>query len=257
MNTMHELSTSASPVQHPIRREPLYDVLVLDARTRQSLVAVRSLGKRGCRVAALETYDGVPAFSSRWCQQKIVSPADEGTGEELAYLEQVLDATGARVLITASDGTIELLRQHRERLEQRVHLALAKEPGLDIAVDKEKTLAIANQLGLNIPRGVLVRDTSEVAAALHEIGLPAVVKPTESWITDEQQGKRVACQLVTTHAEAFRAVEELTCAENAVLFQQFLTGRREALSFLYANGEIYARFAQWAKHTDPPLGGTS
>ncbi len=87
-------------------REPHYDVLVLDARARQSLVTVRSLGKRGCRVAALETYDGVPAFSSRWCQQKIVSSAVEGTDEYLTYLEQVLDTSGAHVLITASDGTI-------------------------------------------------------------------------------------------------------------------------------------------------------
>ncbi len=238
-------------------REPTYDVLVLDAWARQSLVTVRSLGKRGCRVAALETYDGVPTFSSRWCQQKNVCAADEGTSEYLAYLEQVLDTTRARVLISASDGTIELIRQHRERLEQRVHLALAKEPGLGIAIDKEKTLAIASQLGLKIPRGVIVRDVSEVAMAVHEIGLPAVVKPTESWITDKQQGKRVACQLVTTSDEASRAVEELTCSGGSVLFQQFLTGRREALSFFYANGEIYARFAQWAKHTYPPLGGTS
>jgi predicted ATP-grasp superfamily ATP-dependent carboligase len=259
MNKMDDVSVGASLIQDSpcATRQPLYDVLVLDARTRQSLVAVRSLGKRGCRVVALETYDGVPAFSSRWCQQKIVSPADEGTSEYLAYLEQVLDTTGARVLITASDGTIELLRQHRERLEQRVRLALAREPGLGIAVDKEKTLAIASQLGLKIPRGVIVRDASEVEVALREIGLPAVVKPTESWITDEQQGKRVACQLVTTPDEASRAVEELTCSGASVLFQQFLTGRREALSFFYANGEIYARFAQWAKHTDPPLGGTS
>jgi Predicted ATP-grasp enzyme len=239
------------------RHEPRYDVLVLDARARQSLVTVRSLGMRGYKVAALETFDGVPAFSSRWCQQKFVSPTDEGTEEYLTYLERVLDTCGAHVLITASDGTIELLRQYRERLERRVSIALAQEPGLDIAVDKEQTLAIARKLGLLIPRGMSVRDVSEVATAVQEIGLPAVVKPVESWIAGQQQGRRVACQLVTTLAEASRAVEELTYGGGSVLFQQFLTGRREALSFFYANGEIYARFAQWAKHTDPPLGGTS
>jgi len=29
------------------------------------------------------------------------------------------------------------------------------------------------------------------------------------------------------------------------------------VSFLYANGQMHARFAQWAKRTCPPLGGTS
>src|SRR5690349_6993252 len=85
-----------------------YDALVLDGRLRQSLVTIRSLGSRGKHVAALETVSNVPAFSSRWCQRGIVCPAAEGTEAYLAYLEQVLDSTGTRVLISSSDGTIAL-----------------------------------------------------------------------------------------------------------------------------------------------------
>ena len=235
---------------------PACDVLVLDGRARQSLVTVRSLGSRGLRIATLETCNGVPAFSSRWCAQKYICPANEGTEEYLAYLEQVLDATRARVLITASDGTIELIRRYRERLEQRVQIALAKEPGLGIAINKEQTLTIASRLGLGVPRGVTVRDGSEVGMALHEIGLPAVIKPVVSWLEGKQQSHRVACHLVTNSDEAYRAVEELTGSGGAVLFQQFLSGRRESLSYFYASGTIYARFAQLVKRTDPPLGGT-
>lgn len=232
------------------------DVLVLDARARQSLVTVRSLGSRGIRVATLETRDGVPAFSSRWCVQKFICPADEGTKEYLTCLEQVLDSTAAPALITASDGTIDLIRQHRERLERRVHIALAKEPALEKAINKEQTLEIASQLGLGVPAGVTIRNVSEVDIALREIGLPAVVKPLESWLSGEQQSLRVVCKLVTTPEEAWRAVEELTGTGGAILFQQFLSGRRESLSFFYAHGKMYARFAQLVKRTDPPLGGT-
>jgi predicted ATP-grasp superfamily ATP-dependent carboligase len=64
-------------------------------------------------------------------------------------------------------------------------------------------------------------------------------------------------KLVTTPEEARLAVEKLTQNAGVVLFQQFLTGRREAVSFIYAHGEIYARFAQWAMRTHPQLGGTS
>src|SRR6266487_3785606 len=170
-------STFLNHNSQSVTHNPIYDVLVLNANTRQSLVAVRSLGSRGFRVAALETRDCVPAFSSRWCQQKIVCPADEGTEEYFIYLEQVLDATRAKVLITSSDGTVELIRQHRERLERQVHIALAKEPGLGIAINKEQTLEVARQLGLGVPRGITVKDVSDVGMALHEMGLPAVVKP--------------------------------------------------------------------------------
>jgi len=239
--------------------EIVYDAFVLNARLRQSLVTVRSLGRRGLRVAALETLDGLPApaFSSRWCQRKAVCQAYEGTKEHLASLEQVLEATGARVLIVSSDGTIEMIRRYRERLEQRVRVALAQEPALAIAVSKERTLEIARRLGVGVPRAVTVGAVSEVGAALHEIGLPAVVKPVESWTGDEQQGVRVASRLVTTPEEARRAIAELTRYGGKTLFQQFISGRRESLSFLYAHGQMYARFAQWVKRTDPPLGGTS
>ncbi len=235
---------STQPLVHKSR----YDALVLDAMQRQSLVTVRSLGHRGLSVAALETSSLVPTFSSRWCQQGFCAPSYEQNVEPyLTYLEQLLDHTGASVLITSSDGTLALIRQYRERLEHRVRIALAKEPALAIAVNKERTLGIAKGLGLNIPRGVKVE----------KIGLPAVVKPVDSWVWGEQKGARLVSQLVTTPAEALHAVEELTRLGGTALFQQFLSGRREAISFLYAHGEIYARFAQWAKRTVPPLGGQS
>lgn len=233
------------------------DVLVLDAGLRQSLVTIRSLGRRGLRVAALEVIHKVPAFSSRWCQQRIICPAEEGTEQYLEFLKQVLTATGARVLITSSDGTVALIRQHREQIEQQVHIALAREPALGIAVNKDQTLEIARRLGLAIPRGMSISRVSEVEAALREIGLPAVIKPAESWMESEDERSRFLAQLVTTPTEARRAVEELTVLGGSVLYQQFLTGRREGVNLLYANGQVYGRFAQWAKRTDPPLGGSS
>ena len=232
------------------------DALVLDARLRQSLVSVRSLGSRNLRVAAAETFEGSPAFSSRWCQQKAVLSAEEGTQSYYTHLQRLIAATSAKVLISSSDGTIELLRRHRQELEQTTHIALAKEAALSIAVNKQQTLEIASKLGLLIPRGIQVASSDEVAAAVREIGFPLVVKPVESWTGNEQAGARFIPLLVTTQKEAQDAVEAMTSFGGTVLFQQYLEGRRESLSFLYAHGHTYARFAQWPKRTNPPLGGT-
>ena len=240
--------------RYAVRKEK-YEALVLDARLRQSLLTVRSLGRRGLRVAALGTFAGAPTFSSRWCQQAFVCSADEGANAYLTYLEQLLECTDAHVLITSSDATVALIREHRERLERLVRIALAKDPALGIAINKEQTLEVARRLGLAIPCSITVESVSEVEVALREVGLPAVIKPVESWI--RQRGIRVESQLVTTPDEARLAVEELTNLGMVALFQQFLSGRREAVSFLYTDGQIYARFAQWAKRTVPPLGGQS
>jgi predicted ATP-grasp superfamily ATP-dependent carboligase len=234
-----------------------YDALVLNAQLRQSLVTVRSLGRRGLRVAAVETSNHVPAFASRWCQRGFVFPAEDGTDAYLTHLTELLERTGARVLIPSHDGTIALLRRHRLQLEQRVRLALADERTLNIAVNKERTLALAQRLGLRVPRSLVVRTSSEIPVALAEVGLPAVVKPSESWVWQETQGAWLGPLLVTTPTEAGHAIAEVIRAGGVALFQQLLSGRREAVSFLYAKGRVHARFAQWAKRTLPPLGGAS
>jgi predicted ATP-grasp superfamily ATP-dependent carboligase len=53
------------------------------------------------------------------------------------------------------------------------------------------------------------------------------------------------------------AVEELTRLGGTVLLQRFIPGEREAVSLFYVDGQVHARFAQWAKRMQPPLGGTS
>ena len=234
-----------------------FDALVLNASLRQSLVAVRSLGQRGLQVAAAGARRDTPTLSSRWCRESFVFPPEEALDEYLATLEAWLERAHARVLIASSDATIALLRAHRERLERRVRLALADEPALAIAVDKEQTLEVARCLGFRVPREVVVREVGEVPEALREIGLPAVVKPCESWLWNGREGLRLTAELVRTPGEACHAAAAVTRFGSAALFQEFLTGRREAVSFLYADGEVYARFAQWARRTHPPLGGIS
>lgn len=243
----------------------IYDAVVLDAKLRQSLTTVRSLGRRGKKVAALETSNAlekskhVPTFTSRWCQDYSIVPKYEKQAEPfLDSLMQFLDNTGARILISSSDEGIDILRSHRTAIEQRgTRLALAKEHSLEIAIRKDLTLKVAEQFGLSIPRGVAITGVGEVSQALREIGLPAVVKPNESWLWGKQFGVRLTCKLVTTPEEAYLAVQQLTQYGGTVLFQQFLSGRQESISFLYCSGEMYARFAQWTRRTHPPLGGVS
>ncbi len=154
-STTLEVAESSSQQKYqtlPAVQNSTCDALIMDARLRQSLVTVRSLGSRGLRVAALEidsnaeSLSRVATFSSRWCKQHFVAPTyEQSTQPYLAYLEQVLDQTQAKLLITSSDGTLAVIRQHREQLERRVRIALAKEPALAIAVNKEQTLEIAEK----------------------------------------------------------------------------------------------------------------
>ncbi|HKT37088.1 MAG TPA: ATP-grasp domain-containing protein, partial [Ktedonobacterales bacterium] len=221
-----------------------------------------SLGRRGLRVAAADTIATAPAFSSRWCADRFVAPhqgddPDADPDASVAFVEKLLETHRVRVVIPAADGTIEALRRARARLRPHVGLALANEAALELAVNKEKTFAVARELGLHVPRSVILHGVDELPAALNDIGLPAVVKPVQSWAESSQGNQRVVSELVVSKEEAAVAVERLTEVGATVAFQQLLLGRRESVSFMYAHDTIYARFATWALRMEPPLGGTS
>jgi predicted ATP-grasp superfamily ATP-dependent carboligase len=175
----------------------------------------------------------------------------------LSCLERILERAQVDVVVASADATVALVREHRGRIERHAPVALARGPALDVAVNKERTLAVATGLGVDVPRAVAVGAPGDAPAAVRAIGLPAVVKPVKSWVRGNGWGFRLTSQLVTTPDEACRAVEALTRYGSTALFQQFLPGRCEAVSLLYARGTMYARFAQWAKRMEPPLGGTS
>jgi cation diffusion facilitator CzcD-associated flavoprotein CzcO/predicted ATP-grasp superfamily ATP-dependent carboligase len=234
------------------------DTLIADAAQRQSLVAVRELGKAGLRVGALDSDPHAPGLASRWCAATAVVP--DFVADQDAYVDAVLgvcEERRPRSLLVGHDGSIEALRRRRAEVERVVGLAMAPEDALAVAVDKTLTLAFAETVGLRAPRGAFVTDPAEAEAALGEVGLPAVIKPTRSWAQDAGIGQRLLAVVVRTRAEALSAIGDVLKEGIEVVVQEWLPGDREALSFFYAHGKSWARFAQRADRTFPPLGGGS
>jgi len=234
--------------------------LVLDADLRQSLVTVRSLGRAGVRVHAAETHAGAPTFASRWCASSTVLP-DVAMDPELfvAGVCELCESIGRPVLMTSHDGSIEALRAHRARVEEVATLALAPERALALAIDKRRTLAAAEGIGLAIPPGTGVSDREETLAAVGQIGLPVVVKPAISWAGAGAgpAAWRAAPTLARTREEALEQTAVLLEGGVGALLQRWLPGAREAVSVLYAEETIWARFAQRAERMYPVLGGSS
>ena len=67
---------------------------------------------------------------------------------------------------------------------------MASEAALDIAVSKPRALALATELGIAVPKSVVVTRSSDVRAAINEVGCPAVIKPVQSWGESNGVGSR-------------------------------------------------------------------
>jgi predicted ATP-grasp superfamily ATP-dependent carboligase len=236
------------------------EVLVLDAHFRQALAAMRSLARAGVQVGAVACHSEAwaPAFKSRWCSFAAVVPdfADDAGGYVDA-LGALLDEYPARMILPSHDGSIEAIRPRRAELERRTFLPLASEAALTIAVSKPRTLALAKELNIAVPRGVLVSDGGDVRAAINEVGCPAVIKPVSSWGQRDGLGKQCGCAVALTVDEAKESVDAISAAGLKSLVQQWLPGRRDAVSIFFAAGKVWARFAQKSYREFPPLGGSS
>ncbi len=112
-------------------------------------------------------------------------------------------------------------------------------------MDKARTLAAASALGMRVPRGVLITEAGEAEGALEEVGLPAVVKPARSWVQEQDgPGERLISVLATTRTEALAAIDSMLGERLQAVVQEWLPGDREAVSLIYAQGRVWARFAQ-------------
>jgi predicted ATP-grasp superfamily ATP-dependent carboligase len=240
-----------------------YDILILDASMKQSLASVRSLGRAGLRVAAGEStaqFDpsvSLPTFKSRYCQRSLVLP--DLIGDPRAFTDAVIEFVrdhSPRVVLPTGDVTIGVLRQCREQLaELGCVLALASESALDIANDKDRTLALAEQLGIPQPKSLRISAIDDLESAVNEFGFPYVLKPTISWA--EGMEERLVPVDVVDQEEASEVSERFLKAGAGVLAQQWVPGRREGVTLFIAGDEVMVACGHVAHRTTPPLGGAS
>jgi predicted ATP-grasp superfamily ATP-dependent carboligase len=240
-----------------------YDILVLDAGSRQSLASVRSLGRAGLRVALGESFDEcdpslpVLAFRSRYSARNVVLPSF--AADFAAFAAAVLDFVRehpTRVVLPGSDGAIAALTPLRDQLAALgCRLALPPDAALGVANDKDRTLAAARALGIEHPKTMRLDCISELPAMLAEFSFPFVLKPATSW------ARGVACRLQATEvvdeAEAVSVITAFLRAGVGALAQEWAGGRREGVTLFIAGGEVHASFAHLEHRTSPALGGAS
>ncbi len=240
-----------------------FDILVLDAASRQSLASARSLGRAGLRVALGECFAEcdpdlpVLAFRSRYSAHNAVFPSF--ASDALAFADAVVEFVRdhpTRVLLPGSDGSIAALTPRRAELAGLgCVLALAASDVLQVANDKDRTLDVANRLGLDHPKTMRVRTTADLEQVQAELGFPFVLKPSVSWAG--LSTNRLQATEVVDAAEAALVAERYRQAGAGILAQQWVPGSREGVTLFVVDGEIAGSFAHLEHRTTPALGGAS
>jgi predicted ATP-grasp superfamily ATP-dependent carboligase len=265
--SMPDLATAMTSQSRagPVNDRPAYDydVLVLDAASRQSLATVRSLGRAGLRVAVGECSDDIDparpvlAFRSRYASRTVVLPSfSPDVRDFTAAVLEFVRGNPTRAIIPGSDRVVGALTPFREQFEALgCPLALPSTSALEIANSKDRTLEVARELGVEYPRSMRISSPDDIPAVLREFTFPFVVKPTASW-APLSAGRLMTVEVID-EAEATKVIGEYLAVGAGVVAQQWVSGRRETVMLLMVDGEVRARFAWEVHRTTPTLGGVS
>jgi predicted ATP-grasp superfamily ATP-dependent carboligase len=218
------------------------------------VAVARSLGRAGYSLAV-----AAGPLSTRHASQRaqLTDPRidfEAFTADLIAWLK----AHPSRAVLTSGDAGVSVLSRIRGLLEPRTRVGIPPPAATAVAMSKERTLALADDLDIPIPRSHRVFDADSTIAAARELGYPCVLKPDRSWQRGNGMGGRcVRARFLAGDATARDAAETLVSPQRPALVQEYAPGRREAISLFRHSGHVHARFAMVTTRSWPPLGGNS
>src|SRR5256885_10762238 len=153
-------------------------VLVLGADQHQGLAVIRGLGMAGIPVVACGTSPRSIGFYSRYATETWrYAPPSEDRKRFLDDVAGILSRSRPGLVIPAVESTLVVLNEARELVEGYATLAAPAPEVLEYAIDKGRTLRLAERLGVPVPRTVRGETVGEILAKAGALRFPVVIKP--------------------------------------------------------------------------------
>lgn len=228
-------------------------VLVLDGHSRAALEALQSLGRAGVQVdIAAESADCL-AFHSRYAANKLHQPAQDRLADFHGWLREQDQKRNYELVVPATEASLLGLRALAEDDPLRRKAVLPANRALDIALDKEKTRLLAQDLGVPVPSSTLIASIVEIGQCTQ---FPVVLKPARSKVMIAGGLRTLAVAIVKTEAQRQEQLRHWL-PYTPVLQQQYVHGRGVGAEFLYRHGKKVWHFVHERLHEYPLSGGAS
>lgn len=234
-------------------------VLVTGAEEHQGLAVIRGLGQAGAYVVAAGSRRCSLGFASRYAADchRYRAPETDPQGF-VSDLVQIVDQTRPDVVVPVVQSTMVALDQARQRIEDRTILALPPSAVVSFAVDKLKTVWLAEKMGIPVPRTVHADTAMSLLCQAAQLHFPVVVKPRGN-----------PCYRATAHRLPFNAryarnfvelrdiVTPFARDASAMLVQEYAPGTGRCVATVCDDGEPLAMLAYDREREWPHAGGVS
>jgi D-aspartate ligase len=223
---------------------------VIDVGWVNGLAAIRSLGRVGIRVLAVDHRPSALGFRSRYAERFVCPDPHADEERFIAFVR----ALGRIVVFPTHDEALNAIARHLDALD-----LLAPFPGWDVleqVQSKRSQLEHAVSAGVDAPQTRYPGSAAEARAAAQELGLPVLVKP-ERPIGFKQRFRRQAfrCESVAEIEDAFTRAEEF-----GPMVQELVPGGDDTLftvgSYISRDGRPLGVFSGRKLRQTPPGIGT-
>jgi protein-tyrosine-phosphatase/predicted ATP-grasp superfamily ATP-dependent carboligase len=228
-------------------------VLVLDGHSRAALETLQSLGRAGVQVDIAAEGADCLAFHSRYAANKLRQPPQDRIADFHAWLREQDRHRNYDLIVTATEASLLGLRALAEDDPLRRKAVLPANHALDIALDKEKTRALAGELGVPVPQSRLISSVAEIGPSGQ---FPLVLKPARSKVMIGAELRTLAVAVVKSEAQRQEQLRRWL-TYTPVLQQQYVHGRGVGAEFLYDRGKKIWHFVHERVHEYPLSGGAS
>ncbi|MDQ3553972.1 MAG: ATP-grasp domain-containing protein, partial [Chloroflexota bacterium] len=152
----------------------------------------------------------------------------------------------------------------RSRFRGLTCLAIPETEILDVALDKQETLSLAASLGVPIARSMLLDRTSDIDAALRQLGSPIVLKsrrslpwrPRAAELPPRRSRNRRSVRYAKDALEAKAHVARMDLRDG-ILAQEFIQGPGVGVEIVAVEGVPILVFQHRRLREFPPYGGMS
>jgi D-aspartate ligase len=229
--------------------------LVIDVGWVNGLAAIRSLGRAGIPVLALDHRRSALGFRSRYAKA-VLCPDPQDERAFVSFLTELGDGLErpAPVLPT-HDEPLNAIARGRRRLGDRFRYPFPSWEALSRVQSKRAQLEAAAEAGVAVPRTLHPGSVEEARLAAAELGYPVLVKPSATEGYRRRFARPFRCE---NERELDQAYAQTEAYEPMV--QEVIPGGDEELytlgSYLAEDGEPLGLFCGRKLRQTPPRVGT-
>lgn len=243
-------------------------VLVTDSSERAALAVIRSLGRRGVEVVAADSISFNSGFLSKYRSRRIIYPSPQRNKKKFVdWMLRLVMNESFDLLIPITGFTMVPILEQRDEIEKYVKVAT---PPYEIAIkalDKTRTIKIAEECGIPCPKTFLAEDFCALKEVAKDLQYPVIIKPRMKilWVGERAIMLKITDKnyaynnkdLMKKYVEITSQFSDFDIPPDFFMIQEFAEGGGYGVEVLMHNSELKAIFMHKRLREYPIIGGAS